>query len=147
MQLRAEIEVEAKPELVWQVLTDTRRLHEWNPLITRIEGPLTQGSSIRVHVSLPGGTDRRIKARVVKADPGVELRFTGVLGMSWFLRGDHFAHLIAVDENRTRVVHGQDFEGSLVRLAPRAMTQAARGLTLLNSALKRHLETLQKPEK
>lgn len=143
MQLRAEIEIEAKPELVWQVLTDTERLHEWNPFITNIEGPLVQGSSIRVYVSLPGGADRRIKARVALADPGVELRMTASFGLDWLLRGEHFAQLIELDEERTRVVHGQDFSGSLLRVAPRTMTQAARGLTLLNAALKRHVETFR----
>lgn len=147
MQLRAEIEIEAKPELVWNVLTDTERLHEWNPFIPRIEGTLVQGASVRIHVSLPGGADRRIRARVALAERETELRITGSFGARWLLHGEHFAQLIALSEERTRVVHGEDFEGQLVRLSPRTMTQAARGLTLLNAALKRQVETLRSPRK
>ncbi len=142
MQLRAEIEVAASPESVWHVLTDTVRLHEWNPFITRLDGSLTEGSSVQVHFTLPEGTDRRMRARVIASQPSENLRLAGHLGPSWFLRGEHFAELVILDEGRTRVVHGQNFEGLLLRLAPNTMTRAARALTLMNAALKKRVESL-----
>lgn len=142
MQLRAEIEVAASPDVVWRVLTDTKRLHEWNPFITRLDGSLTEGSSVQIHFVLPEGSDRRLRAQVLTAKPGEELRLVGSLGPRWFLRGEHFAELVPVVDGRTRVVHGQNFEGLLLRLAPNTMTRSARALTLLNAALKRRVESL-----
>lgn len=142
MQLRAEIEVAASPESVWRVLTDTLRLHEWNPFITRIQGPLTEGSSVQVHFTLPEGSDRRVRAQVVTSEPRERLRLVGSLGASWLLQGEHFAEIVPLEEGRTRVIHGQNFEGLLLRVAPNTMTRAARALTLMNAALKKRVESL-----
>src|SRR5215203_2726077 len=37
-QLRAEVEVEASPERVWEVLADFAAYRQWNPFITQVPG-------------------------------------------------------------------------------------------------------------
>ena len=36
MELNSEIEINASPETVWKLLTDTSRFPEWNPFIRRL---------------------------------------------------------------------------------------------------------------
>jgi hypothetical protein len=50
-ELRTFVDIDATPERVWRVLTDLPAYAEWNPFITRVEGPLVVGG--RLSVSVP----------------------------------------------------------------------------------------------
>jgi len=49
-ELRTEIEIDAPPERVWDVLTDFGAYPEWNEFITSIKGEPTVGSRLLVHI-------------------------------------------------------------------------------------------------
>jgi uncharacterized protein YndB with AHSA1/START domain len=44
-QLRAQIDIHASPQRVWQVLTDFGAYPQWNPFMTRADGPPTPASA------------------------------------------------------------------------------------------------------
>lgn len=48
------VEIQAPPELVWQVLTDLPRYGEWNPFCLVCESTLQPGDPIRMQVNLTG---------------------------------------------------------------------------------------------
>ena len=45
--VHAEIQIETAPEEVWNVLTDTERIKEWNTVLIPIEGSLEEGNTIK----------------------------------------------------------------------------------------------------
>ncbi|HWC70427.1 MAG TPA: SRPBCC family protein [Actinomycetota bacterium] len=49
-ELRTEIEIDAPPEQVWQVLTDFGAYPDWNPFIRSIEGEPQVGSRLNVRI-------------------------------------------------------------------------------------------------
>ena len=49
-QLRAEIEIAAPPERVWEVLFDFDAYPEWNPFIRRISGSPREGEKLEVRI-------------------------------------------------------------------------------------------------
>ena len=52
-----EIEINAPPSRVWQVLTDFEKYSVWNPFIKKISGKPTRGEKLEVHMPDPrGGT-------------------------------------------------------------------------------------------
>lgn len=142
MQLRTEIEIAASPSAVWGVLTDTHSYHEWNPFITTLEGELLPGSELTVVVSPPDGTDMRFHPLVLRCVENEELRWRGKMIANFVFAGEHFFQLKELGENRTRVVHGENFSGFLVKFVGRQLTQTARGFVFMNQALKRRVESL-----
>ena len=48
MELNSEIEINASPETVWKLLTDTSRFPEWNPFIRRLSGEFKVGQKLVV---------------------------------------------------------------------------------------------------
>ena len=49
-EVHSEIQINAAPEHVWEVLTNFERYPEWNPYIVKASGTLVAGQD--VHVTL-----------------------------------------------------------------------------------------------
>lgn len=140
MQLRTEIDIAASPEKIWEVLTDFRAYPEWNPFIVSISGKAAVGQQLSVVISPPEQSEMRFKPVVLRADPGVELRWRGTLWFRWLFTGEHFFRLDAKERGVTRFTHGEDFSGWALRFLP--MTHTARGFVFMNQALKQRVESL-----
>jgi hypothetical protein len=140
MQLRTEVEIDAPPREVWRVLADFRAYAEWNPFITAISGDLQTGSRIAVTLGTTQGRQWTFKPTLLVVEPERELRWLGHLWIKGLFDGEHFFSLHELDRNRTRVVHGEDFRGVLLKLMGNTLNDAARGFVGMNQALKRRVE-------
>ncbi len=142
MQLRTEVEIAAPPEVVWKVLQDRARYHEWNPFITMFEGPLQVGARASIVVSPPDSSDLRFRPTILKVEPNKELRWRGNVIADAFFWGEHYIELSEVDRNRTRVSHGEDFGGFFLKFLAGKMGATQRGFVYMNQALKRRAEAI-----
>lgn len=140
MELRTEIEIEAPPERVWNVLTDFAAYAEWNPFITEVRGPLAVDSELAVTISPPDSSHYTFKPTVLRCEPNRELRWRGKFIHPKVFQGEHFFLLQATPEGATRFVHGEDFSGLLLHYIRPLLTQTARGFAHMNQALKRRVE-------
>ncbi len=140
MQLRTEIEIDAPSSIVWDILVSCDRYHEWNPFITTLEGKLAEGARVSVVVSPPDASDFRFRAVILKCDQEQELRWKGSVLADFVFRGEHYLKLESLGPGRTRVIHGEDFGGLLLKLLGKQMTSTARGFVFMNQALKRRAE-------
>jgi uncharacterized protein YndB with AHSA1/START domain len=61
MICRVEIDIKAKPETIWALLTDAKGFPDWNSTVSAIDGNIREGERIRIHVP---GTSRTFKPRV-----------------------------------------------------------------------------------
>ena len=57
-ELRAEQDMAAAPETVWEVLTKFDEFAEWNPFIVSIRGDSAVGTRLTVRLEPPGGRGR-----------------------------------------------------------------------------------------
>jgi hypothetical protein len=141
MELRTEIEIDAPPQKVWDVLTNFTAFQEWNPFITEAGGELKEGARLSITIAPPEGSEQTFRPTVLRVEEPRELRWRGTLGYSWIFSGEHFFLLEAVDDGRrTRLVHGEDFGGLLVKFFGPTLTRTARGFVLMNQSLKRRTE-------
>ena len=147
MQLRTEIEIAAPPPVVWAVLMDASRYHEWNPFITTLEGTLEEGEVLNVVVSPPDSSDFRFRPRVLKSKVEEELRWRGKVLADFLFTGEHYFQLEPLANGNTRFTQGEDFEGYLLRFLGRQMTATAQGFVYMNQALKRRAEAQIAPGK
>lgn len=140
MELRTEIEILAPPERVWRALTDFGAYHEWNPFITSVSGQLDVGGELEVSLSPPESEERRVRAKVLVRDEPGELCWLERRFLPGVFDCEHFFRCSGTDAGHTRLVHGGNFRGLLLRFSGEQLKQLARGFVYMNEALKRRVE-------
>ena len=138
--LRTEIEIDAPPERVWQVLTDFAAYPEWNPFIRSIEGEPKVGGRLSVRIEPPGARGMTFKPTVRAAEPARELRWLGRLLVPGLVDGEHRLALEPLGDGRSKFIQSERFTGLLVGLLGRTLAATERGFEQMNEALKRRLE-------
>lgn len=86
-EFHAEAVVEAPPEKVWEVLTDTAAYPEWNPVFVKVDGTYAEGATVKNSVMFPDGDAVDMDAKVEAVVPNRELRQSG--GVPLMLTFDH----------------------------------------------------------
>jgi len=140
MQLRTEIEIDAPPDRVWDVLTDLAAYPEWNPFLVSASGQLAPGERLQITLGFGDGRQSRVQPTVLTVDAPSELRWRARFFVKGLFDGEHFFKLVPIDGTRTRFVHGEDFTGILVQAMGRTLTETARGCVGMNQALKKRVE-------
>lgn len=139
-EMRTEIDIAASPDVVWAALTDANQFSDWNPFIHRMEGKLETGSTLEVEVGAPGHSRMTFKPRVLRADPGKELRWRGKLLLSGIFDGEHIFELQPTSSG-THLVHREEFSGILVPLLRAKLERDTKpGFEAMNQALKQRVE-------
>lgn len=136
------IAIDAPVQRVWEVLTDLDAYSEWNPVILNPRGELRPGGDFDFKIKM-GRLEAPIAARIVRAD-GTELRWEGPRNalQKPLASGNHFFRLEALEDDRTRLVHGERFSGPLFSLPWRVLgPQVERGYEVLNRKLKERAES------
>lgn len=140
-EIHTEIEIDAPPAAVWDVLSAIDRWSEWNSVIggVKLDGPLREGTSGRLTLLLPAPAGRRTLAvRLVTVRPQQELAWQG--GVPGVMAGRHGFRLEPTARG-TRLVHTEVFSGvlapALVRLLRR---QLGKGYKRFNHGLRDRCE-------
>ena len=118
--VRAEIEIDATPEVVFDLLTDLAKYPEWNPFTEAVETELEIGEPVTLYVKMPG------RPRVVQREwvNRVEAPERICWGIRWALRDagtgalttNRHQLLESLGEARTRYTTWDEFSGWLVPL-------------------------------
>jgi hypothetical protein len=74
MSCRVEVNIRAKAESIWSLLTDAKDFPRWNSTVTGIEGQIRQGERLRLHVP---GTERTFTPTVSDVVPNERMTWTG----------------------------------------------------------------------
>jgi hypothetical protein len=139
-ELHSEIEINATPARVWEVLTDFAAYPEWNPFILSAEGTPVAGEQLEVRIKPPGGREMTFKPTVVAAEPERELRWLGRVLMPRIFDGEHILRIEPLGDSRVRFVQAERFRGVLVPLFGRTFAKTEHGFAEMNEALKRRAE-------
>ena len=140
--MSSEIEINASPERVWQVLTDFSALPDWNTFIRSVEGDLNVGGRLKVYIKASKGMGMSFKPTVLRAEPNRELRWIGRLLMPGLMDGEHSFIIEPMEDNHVRFVQSESFTGVLVSLMSMLgiFKNALIGFEGMNQALKRRAE-------
>src|SRR4051812_2252331 len=110
-----EIRIDASPDHVWQTLTADSHWGAWNPFLTKVEGRLARGEKIQIVIEMPGKRAMAIQPRVLKAEPGQELRWKGRLVLPGIFDGEHYFKMERAGRG-TRFIQGEHFSGLLIHV-------------------------------
>jgi hypothetical protein len=139
-ELRREIEIDAPPERVWQVVTDFAAYPDWNPFIRRIGGELREGARLEVRIEPRGGRGMTFKPTVRAVEPNRELRWLGRLLAPGLFDGEHSLRVEPLEGDRSRFVQSERFSGVLVGLGKGTLAKTEAGFEEMNVALKQRAE-------
>lgn len=135
-ELRTEIDIDARPEEVWEILMDFARYPDWNPFIRSISGDARVDSTIKVHLKPEGGMAMLLEPKVIAADANRKFAWKGSLLIGGIFDGQHEFILEKTDDGKTKFVHREEFSGILVPLLWRFLEKnTARGFNDMNRAL------------
>jgi hypothetical protein len=132
----ATTQIDAPPMAVWAVLTDLSRYPEWNPLFREASGEIAVGSRITLRAVQPAnGRLMTVKAKIVAADPGAELRWTSALPA--IMSGEHSFVLTPLNGG-TRLAQTEIYGGLLAATVSVPRTETI--FQAMNDALKQRVE-------
>jgi hypothetical protein len=137
--IRTEIWINSPPDQVWKVLTDTAEYPAWNPLITRLDGELLEGNTIRFTQG-SGSDAMTFHPRILRARTGTELAWKGSLGVPGLFDAERHFQLEA-QNNGTHFIQTESFSGLLAgKLTADAVKETEQGMRAMNLALKGRAE-------
>ena len=140
-KLRAQIDIDADAERVWQVLTDFGAYSEWNPFMTQAEGAAAVGERLAIRMQPQGGRAMTFRPTVMEAVPGKRLRWRGRLLLPGIFDGDHSFTIEPLEEGRVRMIQEEHFRGVLVSPLARSLDRGTLpSFEQMNRALKRRAE-------
>jgi hypothetical protein len=138
-ELYTEIEIDAPPEKLWQVLTDFRSFPEWNPFIRQITGLPKEGEKLNVHLKPIKGREMTFKPTVMKSIPNHEFRWLGKIP------GFHGEHIFEIKSNKKGVkfIQREVFTGFLVPFVGKKVVRDTHpAFEKMNRALKMRVEKM-----
>ncbi len=138
-EIKTEIIIDANPEKVWKVLTDNTAYPEWNPFIVSMEGVLAKGNTIK-NTMFSGGKNQTFKPVILAFEENKKFEWLGKLPLGMF-NGQHYFILEKVNQNQTKLSHGEYFSGWLRGLIMKQIGEETRAnFVKMNTALKARVE-------
>ena len=132
---RVEVNIRASAPGIWGLLTDAEGFPRWNSTVTRIEGVIREGGSLRVHVP---GTDRTFTPRVSGVEPNARMTWTG--GFAPVFKGVRTYLLTPRNDGSTDFTMEECFSGLMLPLAKKSMPDFGPVFRTYAADLKREAE-------
>jgi hypothetical protein len=141
-ELHTEIDIDATPEVVWNVLTDLDSYPEWNPFITSSVGKPEVGEKLVNRMEPPGGMAITLKPHVTVVENGKSFEWFGKVGFAGVFDGRHRFDLEA-SPSGTKLIQSESLDGMLVRVLKKTVdTNTKAGFEAMNVALKARAESV-----
>jgi hypothetical protein len=133
----AETLINARSSTVWDIVTDSGNYTVWDSGITRIDGQVRNGSTIKVWTSTRGRRTLRLRVGQI---PGEVMTWTGGLPLGLFKGVRTFT--LTPQGGMTRLRVREEYSGALLRLAGRPMPGMGQELTDYVTAVKTRAELI-----
>ncbi len=109
--------IDATPERVWSLLTDTNGFPQWNSTVTRIEGKIAEGETLKL--TSPSGGSRVFTPKVSDVTPSRAMTWSD--GMAPMFRGVRTFSLAPTADGGTEFEMREEFAGVLLPMIKRSL--------------------------
>lgn len=117
MRYHAETVIDAPADQVWSVLTDGSSYTAWDSGVTKLEGTIAHGETIKVYAAVANG--RAFPVKVAFVEPGRLMTWSGGMPLGLF-RGVR-TFVLTTESGGTRLSVTEEFSGPMLRLMARSM--------------------------
>ena len=139
-ELRTEIEIQAAPKKVWQVISELDKYPEWNPFIHHAIGKTKIGEKVDITFKT-GSKEMTLHCMVIKSEPNRELRWKYHVVSTVLFSGEHVFTIEPIDASHVRFIDREVFNGLLVPLQAKDIdTNSRSGFEAMDKALKARAE-------
>jgi hypothetical protein len=146
LRVEDRIGVQAPAHVVWEVVRDLDRWHEWNPTYPKASGVLRIGELITVTLALPGQAPQELKPRVLEWVPDEQLHWRLSL-LGGLIKTIRYIEIEALAEASCVVDNGEIFGGFMgPSMGKRMGRTVQRGFKAMNEALKARAEAAWKAQ-
>ncbi|MBU0992939.1 MAG: SRPBCC domain-containing protein [Proteobacteria bacterium] len=137
-EIFTEIEINASPKTVWDILVDLEKYKEWNPFIRESRGQAVLGAILTCRPEVIKGRIQTFYPVVTTVVPEKTFAWTGHVVAPWFAEGEHIFEIEPVSKDRIRHVHRQIFTGLISPLMGFGLLslRTREGFIRMNEALK-----------
>ncbi|MEL6675494.1 MAG: SRPBCC domain-containing protein [Bacteroidota bacterium] len=138
-----KILIEARPEQVWQALTNFSEIGSWNPFIKEISGEGSVGAQLKVILQPKPGQEMKFEPEVLVWKENQQFEWLGKLWIKGLFDGNHYFHLEETAEGHTLFHHGERFTGILVGILMAMIgKQTEQNFEAMNAAIKQKAEAM-----
>ncbi|TDB88110.1 SRPBCC domain-containing protein [Actinomadura sp. KC216] len=116
-EVSSSIEIAASADEVYGIVTDFGSYPQWNPFIVKAEGEPEEGARLQNVLRDTDGGTMTFAPKVLKAEPGRELRWIGRMWIPGIVDGEHYFRIEPAGNGRVRLTQGERFSGALVPVA------------------------------
>jgi len=138
--VKASIIINAKPEQVWNALTDFDNLKSWSSSFQGLKGKFEKNGDIEIVFKSPFGSQNKMKKKLFHLENGKSFGWTGVflLGMS-----DYHTHTLnELSDGRTEFIQTDGLQGGASFLLGKLIEkQMQKGYDVFNKELKTFVES------
>jgi hypothetical protein len=143
-EIQSEIEIQATPDQVWQILTDLDKYPEWHPYATAV-GKVAVGEKVDLALK-PASLKTKgmvLHCKVTKVVVNRELRWKYFVGAAMLFSGEHIFAIEPIDASHVRFIDREVFNGLLIPLQANDIDINTRSdFIAMDQALKTRAETL-----
>ncbi len=130
----AVTEIDAPAAVVFEVLRDVARWHEWSTWLAWDGGAMRAGETLTLRLTPPGGGGYAFSPTVLTVEAPTHLAWVGRTGMPGVFDGEHHFVLTPLHDGRTRLENRERYSGLLSPIMRRLpqMKDAASGFEAMN---------------
>jgi len=110
------VNIRARSDSLWRLLTDAKGFPRWNSTVTSIEGQIGEGEKLRLHVP---GTNRTFTPKVSGVVPNQSMTWSD--GFAPMFRGVRTFELMPQSDGSTNFAMEERFSGLMLPLARKAL--------------------------
>ncbi|MCB9541809.1 MAG: SRPBCC domain-containing protein [bacterium] len=136
MHFEAAATIDAPPETVWSILTDTAHWPEWDPYCERVEGQVALGKKVKVFTKLSPG--RAFPVKVAELDAPRAMTWQG--GMPFGLFKGVRTYRLAPAGSGTRFTMREEFSGPMLKMIGKTIPDMTEAFQAFVDGLKQRAE-------
>jgi hypothetical protein len=132
----ASTNINASPEVIWKILTDTSGYPAWDPAMDHIEGKLAQGETVKFFTKL---SSQAFPVKVTLFEPNRKMVLTGGMPLGLF-KSERTHTLTAGRDGQTLFKTEETFSGLLLPVFGRNLPDLTENFKAFAAGLKQQAE-------
>jgi hypothetical protein len=132
------IRIQAKPEVIWAILTDAPGYTAWNTTVDRVDGRIALGERVTVHAKISPG--RAFPVSVVELVPNQRMVWSNRMPLGLF-KGERTFTLTPQSDGTVEFAMREVFSGLLSPLMGKAIPDLGPAFEEFAAALKKKAES------